>query len=570
MEMKIEMILFIVVLYSKNLHFLLVVYLYLLINQSNKLKNNTILIFVPYYNINIYIYILLFLLYIMSQKKKSSKSKNSSNSIIFIVICLIICCIGYYFITHRGNQQIDLENNIHEASIDKMKMKEYKDVINKAKDLTDRYNKLMNNNNNNAIVKTNIDKPSSISNNINTNPTNSLQINNKYNNNKDNNNIITNNLRSVNQRNLILGIAQNTDPKNYAVFCKSLRKVSNNDETEVIIFINSPVPNLLRDLSIKNNIKVIEYDLNSLSPIIQKFHPSTLRWPLFLNLLKDPQIRLQYSRIWMIDVRDSYFQSDPFQMLPINTQAFYAFNGVEGLPIGQCGWNGGWVKDCFGESSLSEIKDKQIICSGVSMGDTESVYKYLIIMEDVIMGKKQTIAGKKSKFPTCERNGVDQGTHNYILHKGYVSNLHIWSQFDGPVMNMQAKKATIKSDIVYNSRGEKSAIVHQYDRFPALQKALFKQYVDWTDTDNPMAEWKEDQKCNSFNYKENVDMFKGRCDLKLQGGATSAASCCNYCLNVPGCKAFTFLSGTCFMKSCNSINAKNEIKMSGALSGYLK
>jgi hypothetical protein len=57
-----------------------------------------------------------------------------------------------------------------------------------------------------------------------------------------------------------------------------------------------------------------------------------------------------YARVWLIDVRDSMFQSDPFSILPYGESAFHAFKGVESKTISQCGWNGGWVKDCFGNS----------------------------------------------------------------------------------------------------------------------------------------------------------------------------------------------------------------------------
>lgn len=52
----------------------------------------------------------------------------------------------------------------------------------------------------------------------------------------------------------------------------------------------------------------------------------------------------------MIDVRDSYFQSDPFAIItsnPSQTSQFHVFQGVD-MPIGQCGWNGPWISDCFG------------------------------------------------------------------------------------------------------------------------------------------------------------------------------------------------------------------------------
>lgn len=50
----------------------------------------------------------------------------------------------------------------------------------------------------------------------------------------------------------------------------------------------------------------------------------------------------------MIDVRDSMFQADPFVMIAKEKSAFYTFKGVEDKTINQCGWNGGWIKDCFG------------------------------------------------------------------------------------------------------------------------------------------------------------------------------------------------------------------------------
>ena len=68
----------------------------------------------------------------------------------------------------------------------------------------------------------------------------------------------------------------------------------------------------------------------------------------------------ELNRVWMIDVRDSYFQADPFSFTPSGTRRqphsppfFFAFTGVETRTIGACGWNGGWVKDCFGQDVSS-------------------------------------------------------------------------------------------------------------------------------------------------------------------------------------------------------------------------
>lgn len=77
----------------------------------------------------------------------------------------------------------------------------------------------------------------------------------------------------------------------------------------------------------------------------------------------------QYNRVWMIDVRDSFFQANPFGFTPSGEAEgarappfFYIFTGVESRTIGACGWNGGWIKDCFGpEVSMCGVYG--MICS---------------------------------------------------------------------------------------------------------------------------------------------------------------------------------------------------------------
>lgn len=64
----------------------------------------------------------------------------------------------------------------------------------------------------------------------------------------------------------------------------------------------------------------------------------------------------------------------------------YAFHGVESMKIGECGWNGGWVKDCFGDQVLALIKERPILCSGVSIGDTPAMMLYVTLMYQFITG----------------------------------------------------------------------------------------------------------------------------------------------------------------------------------------
>lgn len=364
-------------------------------------------------------------------------------------------------------------------------------------------------------------------------------------------------------KDLVLGMAQDTDPKNFVVFASSLRKVSTAD---IIIFVNTPTPQRHDEIATAKNIKLVPFALSSLAPVMQSFHPSTLRWPLFFRYLQSEETRKQYGRIWMIDVRDSYFQADPFSMLPSGQRGFHVFNGVETVSIRDCGWNSGWVKDCFGESTLSEVGNANIICSGVSMGDTATVLEYLTLMDDIILSRGKSAISKIAKFPRCERNGVDQGIHNVLVHKKLVSFLKIFSQSDGPVANLQAQRARVRDGEVFNQNGDLVPVVHQYDRRPDLQKALFGKYVYWIDTNDAAAEWKAEPACNLYAAKSDVDMFKGMCDIKNQGGATSAASCCAFCEKNPSCRAFTFYSSVCFLKSCSE--STRQASLPGAVSAF--
>ena len=104
------------------------------------------------------------------------------------------------------------------------------------------------------------------------------------------------------------------------------------------------------------------------------------------------------------------------------------------------------------------------------MGSIDTVLPYLSEMKSITMGQ----AGY-AKFPTCERNGVDQGVHNVLVHTSKIKNVKVFSQSSSPVLNLQAKMARVEGMKVYNNRRELVPVVHQYDRYPDLQKALFKE-----------------------------------------------------------------------------------------------
>ena len=81
-------------------------------------------------------------------------------------------------------------------------------------------------------------------------------------------------------------------------------------------------------------------------------------------------------------------------------------------------------------------------------------------------------------FVQCERNGVDQGVHNVLIHENQVVGATLVSQRDALVANLQAKVAKVDTGhVVRNLKGEAVAVVHQYDRFPNLAAYYYEKYA---------------------------------------------------------------------------------------------
>ena len=119
-------------------------------------------------------------------------------------------------------------------------------------------------------------------------------------------------------------------------------------DADIVLFINNPITELTQSILTKYKVTTIPFELTDLPIQMRSFHPSTYRWYLIYQFFQKNVKK--YRNVWMIDVRDSYFQSNPFDFInsnPSQTSQFHVFQGVD-LPIGQCGWNGPWISDCFG------------------------------------------------------------------------------------------------------------------------------------------------------------------------------------------------------------------------------
>lgn len=250
-------------------------------------------------------------------------------------------------------------------------------------------------------------------------------------------------------------MAKDVSDAQLVTFVATLRSHSPPTHSDIVLFMNKISPQQ-QEIFDKYSATAIPFDESNLLPhptLMASYHPSTYRWPMIKDFFDHHK---SYDKILLADVRDMAFQGDPFS-IP-TSPGLYVFNGVESKTIGEDGWNGGWVKDCFGQETFNKIFSNKIICSGVSVGSADAVLPYI----DQMAATMTT-----DDFAKCERNGVDQGVHNVLLHTHKIdpSTVFQFDQKTGPVANMQAHVMELKSNFdVVNSKGEVVPIIHQYDR----------------------------------------------------------------------------------------------------------
>ena len=164
------------------------------------------------------------------------------------------------------------------------------------------------------------------------------------------------------------------------------------------------------------------------------------------------------------DVRDVIFQDDPFA--GVNGGLLVSMENFD-LTIGAEDFNRGWVLDAYGQDMLDRIGGCYISCSGVTLGDMESIKGYV----DKMLGEIC-----KQPFKKMRNRIYDQAFHNKLLHCGELASVV-------PCFSLQSNIATLgcmsmgeiglsNDGKVLNRDGTIVPIVHQYDRHQVLVEKL--------------------------------------------------------------------------------------------------
>jgi hypothetical protein len=165
----------------------------------------------------------------------------------------------------------------------------------------------------------------------------------------------------------------------------------------------------------------------------------------------------RYRNVMLTDVRDVVFLRDPFAFDVDGAVHFFLED--EKTTLSGTVNNRGWLAGAYGPETLDELGGRSISCSGITIGAVPAVLEYLELMVDAL-----------ARLPR-QFHGIDQGVHNYVVHKGLVPRGRIAGNDAGPVLTLGIMSAEDATRILH-ARAEEVNVVHQYDRHPELAHEL--------------------------------------------------------------------------------------------------
>jgi len=172
----------------------------------------------------------------------------------------------------------------------------------------------------------------------------------------------------------------------------------------------------------------------------------------------------QAGHVLLADARDVFFQADPFAAVES-----VVVSGIESVRIKDEPFNSMWIYRAYDDVQLlKEIAEQAVVCSGVTIGPREEMRNYLGAFVNECIAKLDRLAWL---------HGFDQAIHNVLFRKSDVFRKRLVDNQDGWIMNLATASA---SDFVQDScgvftkAGAIPAILHQYDRHPALHEFLLR------------------------------------------------------------------------------------------------
>jgi hypothetical protein len=223
----------------------------------------------------------------------------------------------------------------------------------------------------------------------------------------------------------VMGMATDYELGTYKIFVGSLRNTGFQGHVFLGVSASSVSPQILDYLESKNvTVKVVQwtnctYPRRSNVPLLNDSPPPCLedypfikprwgRFPLMADWLR--ACTTCTGPVLLMDVRDSYFQMDPFggrgspiitglQVFEEDPSQTTASHWITSWPISQC---------------KSVSFNRTMLCSGTTVGTRVAMLKYLEVMYEEMK------VWTNSAFCQFHINGDDQSIHNYLYYTGQL------------------------------------------------------------------------------------------------------------------------------------------------------
>lgn len=233
------------------------------------------------------------------------------------------------------------------------------------------------------------------------------------------------------KRNLILGTQRGILPQELRVFLASLR--STGCQAEVVVYSAGKSGEGLQAVAKTFDASLVEYDYEELS---RSHGPMNLhRFELFRFFLQEVRGGDHYDQVLLCDVRDVFFQQDPFTYLSVEDGIGVAVE-PDHLLIGNCSIHARWLSNSCpvyqSEGILEKVESERRSCAGTTIGTRAGILTYLETILSEASRTVQTLDDSASHNAHAWEGTVttkdgkggwrwwcnDQGMHNALLWMG--------------------------------------------------------------------------------------------------------------------------------------------------------
>jgi hypothetical protein len=177
--------------------------------------------------------------------------------------------------------------------------------------------------------------------------------------------------------------------------------------------------------------------------------------------------RSSTASVLLSDSRDVVFQADPFAVMGSGCHTGMEYRIMAESPI-----NAQWIRSTYGDVGFEALKDQLVLCSGVTLGSCEGVLAYL----DHFCAE---IADCAVRLRTVLIPIWDQAYHNKLLRLDapHLLTPMPWQSDLATVGEVPTEQLNLDAAGVVRVGGIIPAILHQYDRHPAISAAIAARYA---------------------------------------------------------------------------------------------